>query len=131
MYGLIFLNDLLEDMSVEREPKFSLSGGSLSAGVEGEPRGSAPPWEAADRDTDLADSSCQGVGVRSPDNRCRDKSCTAVTLRVVVDFLTVENRDNLATGAETFLPFRIHEQATEVNIFNDFNLSNNATINRT
>lgn len=82
---------------MEREPKFSRSAGSLSAGTEGEPRGSVPPWEAADRDTDLAVTplgSCQGVGVRSLDDRCRDKSCTPVRLRVLGEFFTVENRDN-------------------------------------
>lgn len=120
MYGLIFLNDLLEAMSAEREPKFSRSGGSVSAGTEGEPSGSVPPWEAADRDTDLADSSTQGDGVRSPDNRCREEACPAVRLRVLVEFLTVEKRDNLATGTETFLPVLRQEQAADVNIFTGF-----------
>lgn len=56
----------------------------------------------------------------SLDDRSRDKSCTPVRFRVLVEFLTVENRDNLAAGTETFLPFRMHEQATDVNIFIDF-----------
>ncbi|TNN75939.1 hypothetical protein EYF80_013909 [Liparis tanakae] len=86
-YGLIFLYVLLEDMSVEKEPKCSRSGGSFSAGAEGDPRGSAPAWEEADRDTVLADSSCQGVGVRtSPEDRCRDTSRAPVRLRVPVEF---------------------------------------------
>lgn len=110
-------------MSAEREPKFSWSGGSLSAGAEVEPRGSVPPWDATDTDTHLAVSppdSFQGVGVKSLDDRCRDKSRTPVGFRVLGGFVAPENRDNLATGTETFLPFRAHEQATDVNIFTAF-----------
>lgn len=101
MYGLLFLNVLLEDMSAERAPKFSTSGESLSAGTEREPRGSVPPWEAADRGLVLAVSPLwrwRGVGVRSLDDRGREKSCTPVGFRVLAEFLTVENRENLATG---------------------------------
>lgn len=131
MSGLLFLNDLLEDMSVERDPKLSWSDGSLSAGTDREPRGSVPPLEEADRGTDLTVSplcSCQGVGVRSLDDRCRDNSCTP-RVSVLGGFLTVDSRDNLATGTETFLPFRIHEQATDVNIFTDFYRANYELIN--
>lgn len=106
-------------MSAEREPKFSRSGWSPSAGTESEP--GVPPWEAADRDTDLAVTplgSWQSIGVRSVDDRCPEKLCNRVRFGVLCEFLTVEN--NLAAGTETFLPFLTHEQATDVHIFTEF-----------
>ncbi len=114
--GLLFLNVLLADMSADREPKFSRSGGLLPAGPDREQSGSVSPWEEADRDRDLAVVRCLGVGVRSLDGQCRDKSGDPDRFWVLADVETVENRDNWAKGTETFLPFRIHEQATDVNI---------------
>lgn len=113
MSGLFFLNDLLDDMSAEREPKFSRSGESPSAGTESE--SGVLPWEAADRDTDLAVTplgSCQRIGVRSVDDRCPEKCCDPVRFAVLCEFLTVEN------NLETFLPFLT--QATDVHIFPEF-----------
>lgn len=87
MPGLLFLNDLLEDMSVDSEPKSS----GLAA-TEGVSRRSASPREEADRDTDLEVSpvdSRRGVGVKSLHDRCSDKSCPRVRVSVFGDALTV------------------------------------------
>lgn len=109
MSGLLFLNDVLEDMSVEREPKFS-----HSSGAEEELGGFTSARKTADWDTELivgTRGSCQGVGVRNLDDRY-DKSCTLVRVRV----LGVDKTGNLATGTKFFLQFRTHEQTRDVNI---------------
>lgn len=118
MCGLLFLNDLLEDMSAEREPKFS-----LSSGTEGEPRGSASPRGAADRETELRvrpRGCCQRAGVRGLDDRCCEKSSVAVRFRVLGEILPADRMDNLAKGAEILFPLRTHEHAKDVNIFNRY-----------
>lgn len=108
MSELLFLNNLLEDISVEREPKFSSSSGT----------GSASPWEAADRDPELrCRGSCQKPGVRSLNDRCCVKSSTGVRFRVLGEIFTADCPENLATGAEILLPWRTHEHAKDVNIF--------------
>lgn len=96
-------------MSVDREPKFSHLSGS-----EGESSGSASPRERADRHTGLG---CQGVCVRSLDKGCCDTSRLPVRVSGSGDFLRVENVHSLAAGSDIFLPFRAHEQATDVSMF--------------
>lgn len=98
-------------MSVDREPKFSQSSGS-----EGESSGPASPRKGADRHTGLG---CQGVCVRSPDKDkgCCDTSRLPVRVSGSGDFLRVENVHSLAAGSDIFLPFRTHEQATDVSMF--------------
>lgn len=115
---------------MERAPKFSASGGSLPAEAEREPRGSVPPWEAADGDAGLAVGPvrrCPGVVARRLHDRGRDKSCSQVRFRVLGEFFTVENRENLAAATDTFLPFRTHERATDDNIL--ATLSSSAQLN--
>lgn len=87
---------------------------------EGDPGGSVPPRDAADRDAHLAGSSCRGAGVRtSPEDRCRNTSRPPVRVGDPVEFFAVEKRENLATEAETLPPFL----ATAVNIFRSSNLT--------
>lgn len=107
-------------MSDEKEPKFSCFGESLSGGAERGLTGSVHRQAAADRHTDLAESlPCKGHGIKysSLDDRKLEKSCSPVGFNLLVELFTVDNKDNLATGTETLLPFRTHEQATVVSIF--------------
>lgn len=123
MSGLVFLNDLLEDMPAEREPNFSEPGGSFSAGTERRGSVTSPPGEAADTVTDLtASPSCtlRGVAVRRLEDQYRDESCTPVRIWTAGELLAAENQDNFAIGADIFLPCRTHEEATEVNMFIEF-----------
>lgn len=113
--GLLFLKDLLDAISVDREPN--------SGGPEGEFSRSASPREQADRDTDLAcraASSPQGVCVRNLDKGACDKSGFPIRVRGSGDFLTTEKTHSLAPGADIFLPFRTHKLATAVNMFSGY-----------
>lgn len=113
MSGLLFLNDLLEAMSMDMEPKFSWSGES------GESFVSASSVKEAETDANLTAGpprSCQAVGARTLHDLCCGKSRPRVRLCVFEDFLAAEKMDNLET--DILLPFLTHLQATDDNILN-------------
>lgn len=114
MCGVLFLKDLFEAISEDRVPNASCSCESPLAGAGRGLRGSA------DRHTGLAESLSRilhGRGQRSLGNQGPDKYRCSVRFKLLTELLTVDNRDNLATGTETLLPFRTHKQATVVSMF--------------
>lgn len=114
MCEVLFLKDLFEAMSEDRVPKASCSCESPSTEAGRELRGSA------DRHTGLTESlSCtpHGRGQRSLDDQGPDEYRCSVGFKILAELLTVDNRDNLAKGTETLLPFRTHKEATVVSMF--------------
>lgn len=114
MCVVLFLKDLFEAMSEDRVPNASCSCESPSAGAGRGLQGSA------DRHTGLAESlssipHCRGQ--RSLGKQGPDKYRCSVRFKLFTELLTVDNRDNLAKGTETLLPFRTHKQASVVSMF--------------